>query len=91
METVEGGLDHVKAVVVDDSLGLAADFEADMARHVSGYQCEWKGVLDDPDKLARFTSFVNAPGVPDPTISFGESHGRKVPVLLGQPTVRSSR
>ncbi len=91
METVEGGLDHVKSVVVDDSLGLAADFEADMARHVSGYQCEWKGVLDDPDKLARFTSFVNAPGVPDPTISFGESHGRKVPVLLGQPTVRSSR
>ncbi|WOC10975.1 nitrite reductase large subunit NirB [Gordonia sp. MP11Mi] len=87
LENLDGGLDHLRAVIVDDSLGLAADFEADMARHVDGYQCEWKGVLDDPDKLSRFVSFVNAPGVPDPTVSFGESHGRKVPVLLGQPQV----
>ncbi|MCF8588312.1 nitrite reductase large subunit NirB [Gordonia sp. HY285] len=90
LENLDGGLEHLRAVVVDDSLSLAADFEADMARHVDGYQCEWKGVLDDPDKLSRFVSFVNAPGVPDPTVSFGESHGRKVPVLLGQPQIRSS-
>ena len=37
-----------------------------MARHVDGYACEWKGVLDDPDKLSRFVSFVNAPDVADP-------------------------
>ena len=82
-----GGLDRVKAVVIDDSLGLAAEYEADMARHVEEYQCEWKGVLDDPDKLRRFVSFVNAPGVPDPTVSFGESNGRRVPVLLGSPAL----
>ncbi|MCF8603350.1 nitrite reductase large subunit NirB [Gordonia sp. HY442] len=90
LEGLDGGLDRLRAVIVDDSLGLAADFEADMARHVDGYECEWKGVLDDPDKLSRFASFVNAPNVPDPTVSFGESHGRKVPVLLGEPTVRSN-
>ncbi|MFT4125567.1 MAG: nitrite reductase large subunit NirB [Gordonia sp. (in: high G+C Gram-positive bacteria)] len=82
-----GGLDHLREVVVDDSLGLASDFEADMARHVAGYACEWKGVLDDPDKLSRFVSFVNAPGTPDPTVAFGEHHGRKVPVLLGDPAM----
>ncbi|WP_424323465.1 nitrite reductase large subunit NirB [Gordonia sp. (in: high G+C Gram-positive bacteria)] len=85
LEELDGGLDRLKAVVIDDVLGLAADFEADMERHVADYQCEWKGVLDDPDKLSRFVSFVNAPGVPDPTVAFGESNGRKVPVLLGSP------
>ncbi|MFC0315060.1 nitrite reductase large subunit NirB [Gordonia phosphorivorans] len=87
LDDLDGGLDRLRQVVVDDALGLAADFEAAMARHVDGYSCEWKGVLDDPEKLARFVSFVNAPDAPDPTVSFGESHGRKVPVLLGQPVV----
>ncbi|QKT06922.1 nitrite reductase large subunit [Gordonia sp. X0973] len=87
LEEIDGGLDHVRSVVVDDSLGLAADFEADMARHVEGYECEWKGVLNDPDKLSRFVSFVNAPDTPDPTVSFTSNNGRKVPVLLGTPTV----
>ena len=66
-----------------------ADFEAAMERHVDGYVCEWKAVLDDPDKLARFVSFVNAPGAPDPTVEFTEKNGRKVPVLIGTPTLRN--
>jgi nitrite reductase (NADH) large subunit len=44
-------------------------------------------VLEDPVKLARFSSFVNAPGVPDPTISFREERGQRVPVQLGIPEV----
>ncbi|UXA18390.1 nitrite reductase large subunit NirB [Mycobacterium sp. SMC-4] len=90
------GLEHLREVVCDDSLGLAAEFEAAIARHVDGYACEWKGVLEDPDKLARFVSFVNAPDMPDPTIEFVEQHGRKVPAPvsgahsrtdIGMPTV----
>jgi nitrite reductase (NADH) large subunit len=89
LDELDGGLDHLREVIIDDSLGLAADFEAAMERHVDGYVCEWKAVLDDPDKLARFVSFVNAPGAPDPTVEFTEKNGRKVPVLIGTPTVRS--
>ncbi len=37
-----------------------------MARHVDTYFDEWKATLDDPEKLARFVSFVNAPDAPDP-------------------------
>ncbi|MFI9011258.1 nitrite reductase large subunit NirB [Actinosynnema sp. NPDC053489] len=85
IESLEGGLDHLRAVVVDDSLGICADLEAAMAEHVDNYADEWRGVLEDPEKLARFTSFVNAPGTPDPTISFREERGQKVPVLLGVP------
>ena len=71
----------------DDSLGLAADFEEAMARHVAAYACEWKGVLEDPDKLSRFVSFVNAPMSPDPTVVFDKSGARKVPVMLGTPRI----
>ena len=68
VESLEGGIDHLRDVVCNDSLGLAAEFEdGGRQRHVDGYACEWKGVLDDPDKLSRFVSFVNAPDVADPT------------------------
>ena len=58
-----------------------------MARHVDGYRDEWAGVLDDPEKLSRFVSFVNAPDRPDPTVAFDDSGARKVPVLIGMPAV----
>jgi nitrite reductase (NADH) large subunit len=89
VESLEGGLDHLHEVVCEDSLGLADEFEAAMARHVEGYQCEWKGVLDDPNKLSRFVSFVNAPDAPDPTVEFTEHNGRKIPVSIGMPRVRT--
>ncbi len=82
LEAMDGGLEHLRDVVCNDSLGLAAEFEEAMERHVAGYACEWKGVLDDPDKLSRFVSFVNAPDVADPTIEFTESSGRKVPLAM---------
>ena len=86
LEAMDGGLDHLRDVVCNDSLGLAAEFEEAIERHVAGYACEWKGVLDDPNKLSRFVSFVNAPDVADPTVAFTESSGRKVP--MGMPKFR---
>ncbi|CAM4090562.1 nitrite reductase large subunit NirB [Kibdelosporangium persicum] len=89
IEAMEGGLDHLREVIVDDSLGICAELEAAMERHVGTYADEWRGVLEDPEKLARFTSFVNAPGTPDPTITFREERGQRVPVQLGIPEVLS--
>jgi len=91
VESLEGGIAHLRDVVCNDSLGLAAEFEDAVARHVDGYACEWKGVLDDPAKLARFVSFVNAPEVADPTIEFTERSGRRVPVSIGIPAIPSSK
>jgi len=61
LDSLDGGLEHLKAVVCEDSLGIGAELEADMARHVAGYRDEWAGVLEDEEKLGRFVSFVNAP------------------------------
>jgi nitrite reductase (NADH) large subunit len=89
IEAMDGGLDHLRAVIVDDSLGICSDLEAAMEKHVEGYADEWRGVLEDPEKLERFVSFVNAPETPDPTISFVTERGQPVPVTLGLPGVRA--
>jgi nitrite reductase (NADH) large subunit len=67
-EELPGGLDHVREVVCDDSLGLAAELEAAMAEHVGNYEDEWAATLNDPERLRRFRSFVNAPRTPDPAV-----------------------
>jgi nitrite reductase (NADH) large subunit len=79
LEAMEGGLDHLRAVIVDDALGLCAELDAQMARHVGSYADEWQATLQDPQRLARFVSFVNAPGTPDPDISFEVERGQKIP------------
>lgn len=85
LDALDGGLEHLRAVVCEDSLGIGAELEADMDRHVAGYKDEWAGVLEDEEKLGRFVSFVNVPEAIDPTIAFDESGARKVPVLMGMP------
>jgi nitrite reductase (NADH) large subunit len=93
LESLEGGLDHLRAVIVDDSLGICAELDAAMQRHVASYADEWRAVLDDPVKLRRFVSFVNSPGTPDPSISFVTERDQPVPALapvsIGMPEVRS--
>jgi nitrite reductase (NADH) large subunit len=58
-ESLEGGLDYLKAVIIDDSLGLCEELEAQMALIVERYHCEWTDTLNDPEKLKRFRTFVN--------------------------------
>ncbi|QKW06359.1 nitrite reductase large subunit [Streptomyces sp. NA04227] len=70
LERIEGGLDHVKDVVVHDSLGICDQLESLMAEHVAHYRDEWAETLNDPERLARFVSFVNAPDTPDPLVQF---------------------
>jgi nitrite reductase (NADH) large subunit len=65
---LDGGLEHVRQVVVEDSLGIAAELEEAMAKHVESYEDEWAATLKDPERLRRFRSFVNAPESIDESI-----------------------
>ncbi|MBM3072903.1 nitrite reductase large subunit NirB [Lelliottia sp. RWM.1] len=60
MDNLEGGLDYLREVILDDSLGIAHELEQEMARVVETYQCEWQTTLNDPDRLALFRSEVNS-------------------------------
>ncbi|MEV0401433.1 nitrite reductase large subunit NirB [Actinoallomurus sp. NPDC050550] len=81
MESLDGGLDYLREVITEDSLGICAELDAAMERHVEDYSDEWRAILDDPDKLRRFVSFVNAPGTPDPSIVFEPERDQIKPAM----------
>jgi nitrite reductase (NADH) large subunit len=81
VESLAGGLDYLRSVIVDDALGICAELDAAMAHHVAAYRDEWADVLADPDRLRRFVSFVNAPDTPDPSVEFGTERGQPRPLL----------
>ncbi len=77
-ESLEGGLDYLKDVIIHDSLGLGAELEAQMQLVVDRYECEWANVLKDEEKLKRFRTFVNEQGS-DPDIRFVRERGQRRP------------
>ena len=76
LNKMEGGMSYLKAVVVDDVLGIAAELEYDMQKLIDVYQCEWKEVVQNPELRKRFSHFVNAP-VKDPSIAFETMRDQK--------------
>ena len=66
---LEGGIDYLRRVLIDDSLGICAELEADMAKHVETYECEWKATIEDPERMKRFRTFVNSKRS-DPNVVF---------------------
>ena len=83
IEAMEGGLEHLRSVIIEDSLGICSELDAAMAGHVGVYTDEWRAALADPQRLARFVSFVNAPDTPDPTIAFTSERGQPIPLVTG--------
>ena len=75
MDNLEGGLDYLKEVVLEDKLGLAAELEAQMEAVVGTYQCEWKTTIENPEKLKRFSHFINAADR-DENIQFVKERGQ---------------
>jgi nitrite reductase (NADH) large subunit len=70
LNKLEGGIDYLRNVVVNDSLGIAAALEAEMQALVDNYKCEWKEVVENPELRKKFTHFINAPEEKDPTVKF---------------------
>ena len=78
-DELDGGLDYLRSVVFDDVLGIGTELEADITAHVASYECEWKATLADPNRLAHFVEFVNAPEENTMPITITE-RGQRVPV-----------
>lgn len=78
MENMEGGLDYLKSVVIDDRLGLCKQLEEQMQHVIDTYQCEWKTTIEDAEKLKHFRYFVNSDGTDD-NVVFVEERGQVRP------------
>lgn len=60
LDNMEGGIDYLRQVIIEDSLGICEQLEAQMQALVDSYECDWKRVVDDPEKTRLFYNFVNA-------------------------------
>jgi nitrite reductase (NADH) large subunit len=78
MSNLEGGLEYLQQVIIEDSLGIGAGLEEQMNNIVDTYQCEWKTTIEDPEKLKRFRQFVNSKAE-DRDIIFVEERGQPRP------------
>ena len=80
-ENLEGGLDYLKGVVVQDSLGIGAELESEMQHVVDTYACEWKNAVEDPEVRKRFRTFVNS-DAPDANVVFIPERGQIRPATV---------
>ncbi|MFI3220203.1 MAG: nitrite reductase (NAD(P)H), partial [Methylococcales bacterium] len=78
MENMEGGLDYLKSVIIDDKLGLGEQLEQQMQTVIDTYQCEWKTTIEDKSKLKRFHHFINSDETDD-NVVFVEERGQMRP------------
>jgi nitrite reductase (NADH) large subunit len=84
IEAMDGGLDQLRRVIVDDELGICTDLDAAMAAHVASYRDEWADTLADPERVRRFVSFVNAPAEHDDGVVFVRERGQPRPAGPGE-------
>ncbi|MEO3988419.1 nitrite reductase large subunit NirB [Pseudocitrobacter cyperus] len=79
MDNLEGGIDYLRAVILEDSLGIGEELEQEMARVIGSYQCEWHTTLNDPQRLALFRSYVNS-DMPDEAVQRHDVRGQLQPI-----------
>lgn len=75
LENLEGGLDYLREVIIEDKLGIGEELEAEMVASIGNYQCEWKTTIEDPNKLKRFSHFVNS-GERDTNLAYVKERGQ---------------
>ncbi|MFA0474265.1 nitrite reductase large subunit NirB [Vibrio breoganii] len=86
LENLEGGIEYLKQVVVEDKLSLGAELEKDMATTIGQYQCEWKTTLESPEKLKRFSHFINT-DQRDNTLSFVSEREQRFPKNITEQSI----
>ncbi|MGE0606705.1 MAG: nitrite reductase small subunit NirD, partial [Pirellulales bacterium] len=60
LENMEGGIEHLRDVIIRDKLGIADELERRMQHLVDTYKCEWTEVINDPARRKQFQQFVNS-------------------------------
>jgi nitrite reductase (NADH) large subunit len=60
IQGLDGGVEYLKKVVIEDSLGIADQLEKQMKYLIDTYQCEWATVVNDPEKRKWFEQFINS-------------------------------
>ncbi|MGP0069558.1 MAG: nitrite reductase large subunit NirB, partial [Isosphaeraceae bacterium] len=78
LEKMEGGIDALREVIIDDRLGIADELERQLQSLVDTYECEWKAVVNDPEKRRFFQQFANT-DLAEPGVEFVTERGQRRP------------
>ena len=78
LEKLDGGIEYLKKIVVEDSLGIADELEKEMQGLVNNFECEWKQAIEDPEMMKRFKHFVNSDDA-DENLVFVPLRDQKMP------------
>ncbi len=78
LENLEGGLDYLREVIIEDKLNIAEELESEMAENIKNYQCEWKTTIESPEKMKRFKHFANSEEL-DNSLSFTTQREQRFP------------
>ena len=78
LEKLEGGIDYLKNIVINDSLGINETLEAEMQKLVDTFECEWKQAIEDPEMMKRFSHFTNSDDRDD-NLEYIPLRGQKMP------------
>jgi nitrite reductase (NADH) large subunit len=86
LNKLEGGLEYVRDVIVNDSLGIGDTLELEMKQLIANYHCEWKKVVENPHLRQRYKHFINDEEN-DSTLAFVELRDQKIPVDWNTPKI----
>ena len=89
LNQLEGGIEQLRKVVIEDSLGICDVLESEMESLVGSYACEWAEVVNDPVRQLRFRNFVNS-DAPDESIRFSMERGQQRPADASPVAVQPS-
>ncbi len=78
LDKLEGGIEYLKEVVIEDKLGLADELEVEMDKLVGTFQCEWTQAIENKEIMKRFNHFVNT-DAPDDNLIFVPLRDQKMP------------
>ena len=78
LEKMEGGIEYLKEVILNDKLGICDELERRMQHLVDTYKCEWNEVVNDPEKRRLFRQFVNTDET-EPSIEIIDERGQRRP------------
>ncbi len=78
LNKLQGGIQYLKEVVVDDALGIGDQLEEEMQQLINNYKCEWKEAINDPSIRSKFKHFVNTE-IADPELEFQDMRNQRIP------------
>jgi nitrite reductase (NADH) large subunit len=87
LNNLEGGIEYVKQVIIEDSLGICAELEAEMAHVIDTYQCEWKTAIGDAETSRQFRAFINTDAA-DPSVVNVPERDQHRPATWSEKAIR---